>query len=371
MLGGNWMRFTQLRRGESNSNKISFLALTCLLVIFVLLLIALFMKSKTESSNEVLGNVNGEPITIAEFRMRLNLNRAYTFEYFKTKYGVDDNKQFWTTSYGGENPSNIIKQKTLNELVRIKIEQIAAKEKGIVKAIDYTSFLNALQKENDRRKIAVQKREVIFGPTRYDEQGYYEYLHSNMVIALKGKLAETDLATDDTKLQDYYTNNRNQLFKNSDTITIQKISVSRVEGSSDVNEVSSEIAVIKDLINNGEHFDEILKKYKPKSPLVKAEFNEQTLDQSTLRTNSKFSPIETSIASKMSVGDVSEIFKEENSLIIMKCVARIDGGYVGFEEAKSALKLKILDDQYIEWISNKVNEASVETHKYLINKIKV
>ncbi|QWU17593.1 hypothetical protein SAMN04487895_12627 [Paenibacillus sophorae] len=136
--------------------------------------------------------VNGEPVAYGEFRTRmLELRGEVVAE--TAKGGTDPAaKSFWTSDIGGRTPLGLLKEKTLDLLVRVKVQQIAAKEAGIAEDIGYEAFLSRLDAENRTRSSRLRRGEVIYGPRQYSEQAYYRYTLANLELALRQQLAEEE-----------------------------------------------------------------------------------------------------------------------------------------------------------------------------------
>ena len=149
--------------------------------------------------------------------------RANVFSYFVQKYGVTDSAKFWTTRFQGEIPIEVLKQKTLDKLKRIKTEQIVMKKNGIANDISYSGFLDKLKAENERRKKAVEKKQAIYGPQQYDAIGYYDILHGNRIEELKNKLADKELSSTEEEIKNAYDENKETSYKKIDSIKYEKI----------------------------------------------------------------------------------------------------------------------------------------------------
>ncbi|WP_141505496.1 hypothetical protein [Paenibacillus luteus] len=143
-------------------------------------------------ADEIVAKVNGEPIRLGELALLMARKRSETIRYFFDTYQAEDSAEYWTTDYEGERPIDWLKAAALEEAVRIKVQQIIAKDEGIVERIDYTAFREDWQKENERRLKAAEKKELLYGPLQYEENTYYDYLFSNMVLQYKEMLRERD-----------------------------------------------------------------------------------------------------------------------------------------------------------------------------------
>ncbi|BCG58059.1 hypothetical protein [Paenibacillus sp. URB8-2] len=136
--------------------------------------------------------VNGEPIAYGEFRTRMLELRGEVIAE-TAKGGADPAaKGFWTSGAGGRTPLDLLKEKTLNLLVRVKVQQIAAKEAGIAGDIGYKAFLSRLDAENRTRSSRLRRGEPIYGPKQYTEKAYYRYNLANLELALRQRLSKED-----------------------------------------------------------------------------------------------------------------------------------------------------------------------------------
>lgn len=152
----------------------------------------------------VVAYINGEPVVKSEFMMQARRERSEVIRYFRITYNCEYGEGFWNKNIDGQSPSDFLKEKTLDTLRTIKVQQILAKEVGIVNDLSYTSFLNSLEVENRRRLEAKNANKVIYGPVQYSEEVYYNYLFSNMVISLKNILGEQVFNLTDDKLRGEY-----------------------------------------------------------------------------------------------------------------------------------------------------------------------
>jgi hypothetical protein len=348
-----------------------------ILIIFGALLviiigIVIFWAIKNTRPDRVVALVNGEPISELEFKLRLIQNRAYVYDYFKRKYGVSDHQKFWDMSYGGETPIKVARVKTLNECVTIKVQQILAKQKGIIRDISYQGFLEVLKQENLRRKEAVQQGRPIYGPRQYDESGYYYYLFENMVIRLKDVLAENELKVTDQQIAEYYQQIKDRKFRKEDAIKIQKLSISYTDKGSEIAErevVKSIMEQIRNRLLKGERFEEITRTCKLKNPL-KLNYGEQVMDSNSGRLDSRNNPILRSVADQTKAGQFSEVFEENGALMIIKPIVKTAGGYSDFNEYQDVVKSNLIDQRYDGLIDRLVKEAQIEIKDDVYRQLK-
>ncbi|GAA3399504.1 hypothetical protein GCM10020370_00250 [Paenibacillus hodogayensis] len=300
--------------------------------------------------------------------MLLAKNRASTYTYFKGKYNVDDSPRFWDDNYGGEVPIEKLRNESLNEGAIIKIQQLLAKQKGIVKDISYPAFVQQLQAENERRKEAVRKKQAIYGPVSFDEKAYYGIVNGNLAAELKKKIGQ-ESAVSDQALQRYYELNKDVLFVKSDTIRIKKLSVALADhGSLQKGDARALIDDIHDRWAAGEDLDKLLEAYEPKNSRLIAK-EEQILDDASIKDNARNSPILTDTAEQLSVGGISQVFEENGAFTMIVCLEKTPQGYRPFLEVKDQVKSDVIDQQYNELVAQLMKDAVIHINNSVYNSI--
>lgn len=315
--------------------------------------------------------VNGEPICVREFRLKLDTKSIEVFDYYRKKYGIDNSKEFWLSVYDGEIPAEVAKKQAFDEIVRIKVQQILAKEKGIIKSADYREFLEKLKEENKTRKAASKGKKVIYGPDTYGEVGYFNYYYDNMVSELKKKLSQKELFIPEQELAENYELLKNTQFKIPDTIRIQKISVSFVDDKGIINQdkkskAKQVIEEAKIRLYEGEAFEKVAVLYNNNGELIEQTFKKEDFEDKTSSSN-----LVLNTAKKLEIGEISGIIEGNTEYAIIKCVGREEQGFVPYEEAKLIIKNEIIDKEYKNYIDDLVGDARIELNKKVFDRVNV
>ncbi len=117
--------------------------LLVVLVVAAALSLGIYFKLHSPAETTVAARVNEEPITARELEKQILAERPAVYDYFKKKYNADDSPDFLTSVYGGEKPGDVLQKRALHAAVRIKIQQILMKEKGVMHDISYAAFLES------------------------------------------------------------------------------------------------------------------------------------------------------------------------------------------------------------------------------------
>ncbi|MGW3955772.1 hypothetical protein ACWEKM_33770 [Streptomyces sp. NPDC004752] len=157
-----------------------------------------------------VATVSGEPVAVAELRARMVVHRAEVAARFP---GDPNAPGFWTRPATVETPLGTLRRQALDELIGIKVQQVLAREAGILTEIGYPTFLRRLQEENEQRRRHVACHEPIFGPKQYTEQSYFSYLFDRMVLDLRAAYATGRLSPTEPQLRACYDRIRDTRFR--------------------------------------------------------------------------------------------------------------------------------------------------------------
>jgi len=150
-----------------------------------LLIAFLFFAGCTTEKNGIFLHVNDEPVTLSELEFWMSLSKAEVSGYFFREYGVQQTADFWEKSYGQESPSEMLKELAIKRLVECKVQQLFAKELGLIDNIGFDQLMSELQDFNEDRKIRHAKGEPIYGPIQFTSRTYFDHVFDKMVYDVK------------------------------------------------------------------------------------------------------------------------------------------------------------------------------------------
>lgn len=357
-----------MKKSNSAKNQLNRKPKLFLLLTAVILLSALtwvIFSAGAVSKTGIVAYINGEPVTIREFSQAMLRNRADIYAYFKQVYGVDDSPEFWTQSHQGETPLEKLKNTALDAIVKIKVQQILAREKGIVQDISYEKFLSDLKAENARRKEAVKNHQVIYGPVEYSEEVFFDIVFSNMVGNLKEKLND-EWGSDEGELKKYYDSNI-PLFKESDTIITQRISVSYRENEKTAKtEAEKAIQEVKQRMDQGESLANVSAHL---SSSIVIEIEEHIFYAQSARSDAMQWPELAEAAKVLAEGQTSNIVDFDGAYHLLHCVGRTEGKVVPFSEVKSSIARFFLENAYEDLLDKLAEDAKTVVNEKVYGKI--
>ncbi|WP_373231215.1 peptidyl-prolyl cis-trans isomerase [Cohnella sp.] len=346
-----------------------------LLILVVVLIGAWITKAAIKQGHDQpIAFVNQEAISQKEFAFFLDQQKASVHDYFKQIFGAGDSPTFWSDSFGGEVPMNKAKQQAMDQLVKVKVQQIEAKKYGILDDASYDAFLSGLTKENERRSAAIAKGEIIYGPTQYTEHMYYGYVLSNLAIKLKNTLAEKSWKITESELQSYYDQIKNKYFRNPEPMTIQRLGIlfADDQGNIDEGEKKTALSRLQQLVaelESGKTLNEEIARLKQETYL-RIDTDEQELGKFDRADYQANGPIRRT-ADMLEKEQTSEIFEFHGGFYIIKLLEREDHGLKDFESVKDDVTEKYIDKKYDETVNEWVREAEVKIDQKVYDSFKI
>ena len=136
---------------------------------------------KTDDKNSLLQSpivayIGQSPVTLHELRLLAHDLRSSTLAYFTSKYGVAYEEAFWSRAFKGENPTQLLIDRTLEVCKKIESVQRLGKEKGLLNTTDYQFFYNAFQNDKAYRQFMETAGRGVVGPKVMSEREYYSYI---------------------------------------------------------------------------------------------------------------------------------------------------------------------------------------------------
>ncbi|QGQ95100.1 peptidyl-prolyl cis-trans isomerase [Paenibacillus psychroresistens] len=309
------------------------LILAAAIFITALLILVLLLNRPTGNiDNKVLFEVNGEPVTVGEYKTM-------------TLYQEHDLLQY---------------------SIELKLKQILAKEHGAMADIRYEHLLEELAQKNIENANKKKKGEIVFGKNQFSVNEYYQIRMSEMETQTKEKIGK-ELTILDKEARAYYEANLDSLFKGTPEIKLRKISASYADKSE--NDRAALLSVMQDIENKSpDGFDDLYEKYKytPRSSL-KAE--EQFFNTKTLKFDSMNGPYLFKAANQLNQDEISEIIEENGSFAIIKII-EIKQTYLPFATAKDEIIRKQSEEKYKATLEAMVAKAKVDVDESLLQRIK-
>lgn len=195
----------QARRSKKAAGNTARLLISIAVIAGCLIAAVIALIKTNPSSKNVVAYVNGLAIDVREFHLVAEEERTGVLTDLTDRWGVEADQGFWKLERDGITPASELERRTLDTLVRMKIEQQLMVEAGLLEDEGYGAFYDDWTQTNRQRKQAAERGEVIYGPVTYTKTQYYYLRQDKKVIELQEKLAVGSLAPSREEQMKYYT----------------------------------------------------------------------------------------------------------------------------------------------------------------------
>jgi PPIC-type PPIASE domain len=343
--------------------KLTWSRLIVMICITAVIIGSIYMLVKPDSDDlneQIVLTIDDYEVTYSEFIPFLQNRKALTANYFKEKYNVEYNKDFWTSDYHGENPLEQAKQNAVDDLLKIKIEQMVMKENGVIQDISYESFLNSLDNENDQRKEKLKNNQPIYGPTQYGAFEFYSYSQSINYQKLIHKMAEDARNTKpDAFFLQLYDDIKQSYFDNGYIFSYEKISVPNKINAQDALEQIKHKALTENLTAE--------KAASQLDQTVKVE--QQQLDLQKVSKDDSLANLLYEAFLEMKDGEFSDIYEMGDDAVVFRIISRDSRGYEDYKDVKDVVAQIYAQNQIEEQVSKRQQDAKVNIIHPVFDKI--
>ena len=171
-----------------------------------------------ETKNAYLTN-NNDSVSKDELEFYMKASRSDAILRFTSDALSSADKDFWETEQNGITPAEYLLEVAVENLKNDRALFAECEERGLCEKLSYEKIIKQMNAENASRAKKLKNGEPVYGVTEYTVVSYYDYLKSNLQIALREKLEnEGIIKEDDVKLKHYYNQIKNSdpLFRNAD-----------------------------------------------------------------------------------------------------------------------------------------------------------
>jgi len=334
--------------------------ISSMLIVLVAGALSLGSMPALNPAEKTVFTIDNYDVSEREFAAFLQSNKALTASYFKRTYNADYDKKFWTASFNGENPLEYAKQKAMDELVKVKLEQIIMKENGIVSDISYAAFLKNYNQENKDRARKTANNQPIYGPKKYGVAEYYSYYQSMNVQKLIEKWTKEAQGTlSDDELKRYYDKVKQHYFRKGYEFDYEKISIHNDEGKQEQLNKIRETAAANDM-----SVEEAAASLGEAVAIEQLTLNlAETSKEDTLSQNLYTQFLD------FSEGDYTVIDRSGDESYMYRLLVKRDRGMEKYEDVKNAVIQLYVQERLEEDVNKRLNEKSIQMNKEVFHKI--
>lgn len=300
--------------------------------------------------------VNGQSVPKEEFVWFMQQERAGVFQFFKAKSNLDYETNFWDRKFSGTTPRALLWQRTVQRIVREKVQQLLFLELRLVDNIQYASLVENLEIMNNERESAVQQGRVVYGPVRYTQLQYYGHWMAKLRLRATEQLAQSRWDVSDRQVKKFYGRNKKK-FRVGETSTLEMVTLqaSNSETTGETLQVVAQkigcaVKTGADLKTTAqEHSGDIKAAWQRFEEMNESRVSELFSDDEQAKKVLLLSPRQ-SVMIPVSKSEIK----------IVRCISKTPRHYPSFEEIKSRVKSIYLDQLYDQMIDELAKKADVQ-----------
>lgn len=155
-------------------------------VLLLSVLCLLFAGCQADKQDDLeIARVGDIAVPYAEYQLLAQDAITQIYARFAQAHSAEvGNDAFWTQSYDGVRPADLLREEMTKVLQREKGIQLLAVAQEILPDAGYSAFLQSWEKENQARVEASRNGGALYGPVQYTQAQYYSQRQSTLEQAL-------------------------------------------------------------------------------------------------------------------------------------------------------------------------------------------
>lgn len=293
--------------------------------------------------------VNGRPVEKEEFQLFMQEERSKVSTYFKTTYHADDQKGFWTKSFGGERPIDRLKKEAEQVCIEYQAVLSLAGQQGLVKDISFKGVEAARTAYNQAKAKAAGSSQAVYGMTYDSLAQFYPYYIDNLKNQLKTALSAKELRVTDEEISQYYAAH-SDAFTVGRELTVEECFIpygaNQAEAQTKARQAEAEL-------QQGSTFEAVCGKYAQDGRPVTRKLTESA--GSAMSSEAALFRQ----AGQMQVGGYSPVLDEGDGAAIIRLVADNHDVKTDLSTVKSQIGQELVNQKFDALLQQKIDTARV------------
>ena len=222
-------------------------------------------------------------------------------------------------------------------------------EEGLIDFRNMAEFRKSLEKENERRRAAIESGQAVFGLMQYGAFDYLDYIVSNLMLRLPERLEENGtLSVKEDDIRQFYELHKEKRYRYPARATLEMLELEPWRENLDKILDSIE----RDL-QNGEDFKDIAARYDPERGAV-----EMTIKEDSKMQFGFLDLYELAVSAEPDV--VNGPYSLENGIVYFKLVRYEWGGITSFEDALFFVRKDVVNQMFEEFLQQETAKLTSE-----------
>ncbi|BFT72588.1 hypothetical protein [Paenibacillus sp. P36] len=282
-----------------------------------------------QSEARIVATVNGEPMTLEEYRLAGQLSVSQS----GAQIGRKTNE--------------------LETAIQVKVLQLEGVKQGLLPSASFADFQAHLDKENKRRAQAVEEKAVIYGPKRYSDQTFYADEFARLENGLKRMAAQTLDSSDAALQQAYQLDLAAYTIQPTIRLKVWKLPISS-EAGSDLKRMQ---ALYKEAVSGAK-----LEAIANQAETAPIQVIDEMINEENKRSFLKYREAVFEQANQLQPGEYSPILIDQGSYVMIYCESRVEEGVKAFTMVRDEVYRKLVEQKFQERWDQLRESATVQVN---------
>lgn len=303
--------------------------------------------------------INDTLVEKDEYLRIMDENIYEVTQYFTEKYHAGVDKAFWGKEFGGEVPSRMLADKTIEDLKYFRGVYENAREKGYVDSMQYRDLVKRFENENAARKEKISKGEAVYGLSEFTLPLFIEYEMDVIQKNYCDNLENPGMQITEEERQTYYEENKNSIFIKDDDIELEFVRIPyEQDGLSDqeTEELKQAMTAMYKEATSETGLESLLGSYEN----LRSYFASQKILSGERSGYDNLIGDVLELAGELKKGEYSQVIDEYGTLYLIFCKDRVDYDYQSISEVTDVINKNLREEHYDGIIREKAETSVVE-----------
>ena len=257
--------------------------------------------------------------------------------------------------WSAETPLGDPRQMTVDRTLAILGEYYAvgnlAVERGYLADAGYDAMLRDMERINDERREALDSGAVITGFSHFSAEDYISYRASSLRLQFCSDPENPDYPVTAEEVQARYEADRDNLYQQPDSLELEFV---LIDGADDALEQTLR-SLREKALQTGD-----LAAALEELPQLKDCYQQISVTPGSFAIYDRSHGDVLTWAAELQTGELSQVFREEDRLCLIRCLARTDHQYVPLEDVQSIVEQSIRESRYDALIAARAESMQIQ-----------
>ena len=257
----------------------------------------------------------------------------------------------WSTETPLGDPRRMTMERALTILGEYYAVATLAVERGYLAEAGYDAMVRDMERINDERQAALDSGAVITGFSSFTTEDYISYRASSLRLQFCSDSENPEYPVTPEELRERYQSDRDNLYRQPDALELEFV---LLDGGNDAMELALR-SLREKALQTGD-----LASALEELPQLQAYYQKISVTPGTFGVYDRSHGDVLAWASGLQAGELSQVFRQEDRLCLIRCLERTDHQYIPLEEVQSIVEQSIRESRYDALIAARTESMQIQ-----------